>query len=368
MADLNFIPVPVEQLRALCMDVFQKLGTTHENARIITDVTLAADLRGIDSHGVGRLGFYVNYIRQGVIKLQAQPEVVYETPISALIDAHDGMGQPVSHQAMQLAIRKAEETGIGLVTVRSSNHYGIAGYYAMMALEKDLIGSSMTNASVFVSPTFGRDAMMGTNPIAVAVPCGEERPWVMDMATSIVPFGKLETYDRLGKELPLGWVTDETGQPSSDPLRVMTNLRSQPVRGGMLPLGGFGELMGGHKGYGLVTLVDILCGVLPGAFYANLVNPHGPDGTPLPAGLGHFFAALRIDAIRPVAEFKAGMDDLVRRLRGAPKAEGCDRIYIHGEKEYESTERRQREGVPLSPRLHAELCEIAREFNAPFPA
>lgn len=366
MEEINYHPVPVETLQKLCLGVFEKLGIEAQDARIITDVLIAADLRGIDSHGVGRLGFYVQGVKTGMMQPNAKTATVSETPIIALIDANGGMGHPVSYRAMKLAIRKAEEVGIGLVTVRNSNHYGIAGYYAMMALEKDFIGVSMTNASIFVAPTFGRDAMMGTNPIAVAVPAGEEKPWVLDMATSIVPFGKLETYHRLGKPIPSGWAADEKGAPTTNPKLVIDNMNRRPIRGGLMPLGGDGELMGGHKGYGLVTLVDILCGVLPGAMYANRIKPSTSEGKPLPAGLGHFFAALRVDAVRPPEEFKASMDDLQRRLKSAPKAEGQERIYVHGEKEFEIANRRAVEGIPLSPKLYEELQSIAADFKIPF--
>jgi LDH2 family malate/lactate/ureidoglycolate dehydrogenase len=255
--------------------------------------------------------------------------------------------------------------GVGFATVRNSNHYGIAGYYAMMALEEDCIGISMTNASVLVVPTFGRDAMLGTNPIAVAAPAGEEPAFVLDMATSTVPRGKLEVYKRLEKPLPLGWATDEDGEPSTDTERVLKNL-NQRLGGGLLPLGGAGELLRGYKGYGLSLLVDILCGVLPGAAYANLVYPKDEEGNPLPSAIGHFFGAWRVDAFRPVDEFKAAMDDLQQRLKNAPKAEGQDRIYIHGEKEHEEAKRNAREGVPLNPKVAADLQAIGEELGVAY--
>jgi len=294
-----------------------------------------------------------------------QEQVVRETPATALIDAGAGLGQPVSYRAMQMAIRKALEVGAGFVTVRNSNHYGIAGYYAMMALEHDCIGMSMTNADVLVVPTFGRNAMLGTNPIAVAAPAGEERPFVLDMATSTVPRGKLEVYHRLGKPMPLGWATDERGIATEDAGRVLENFKKR-AGGGLLPLGGEGELFSGHKGYGLALWVDIFCAVLSGAAYADLVYPKTPDGKPLPANLGHFFGAWRVDAFRPVEEFKTAMDDLQRRLKNTPKAEGATRIYIHGEKEYEETERRLREGIPLNPKVAADLQAIAAELGVEY--
>jgi len=328
-------------------------------------VLVAADLRGIDSHGVARLRRYVEGLQTGVMVARPQEQVVRETPATALIDAGAGLGQPVSYRAMQMAIRKALEVGAGFVTVRNSNHYGIAGYYAMMALEHDCIGMSMTNADVLVVPTFGRNAMLGTNPIAVAAPAGEEPPFVLDMATSTVPRGKLEVYHRLGKPMPLGWATDERGIATEDAGRVLENFKKR-AGGGLLPLGGEGELFSGHKGYGLALWVDVFCAVLSGAAYADLVYPRTPDGKPLPANLGHFFGAWRVDAFRPVEEFKAAMDDLQRRLKNTPKAEGATRIYIHGEKEYEETERRLREGIPLNPKVAADLQAIAAELGVEY--
>lgn len=359
------VRVWAEPLKDFCVRVFTTMGVPEEDAHITADVLVTADLRGIDSHGVARLRRYVDGLRSGMMVARPEVKVVTETPATALIDAGAGLGQPVSYRAMKKAIQKALDVGAGFVTVRNSNHYGIAGYYAMMALEHNCIGISMTNAAVLVVPTFGRDAMLGTNPIAVAAPAGEERPFVLDMATSTVPRGKLEVYHRLEKPIPLGWATDETGQPTADPGRVLENFKKR-AGGGLLPLGGAGELLGGHKGYGLVLWVDIFCAVLSGAAYADLVYPKTPDGKPLPSEIGHFFGAWRIDAFRPLEEFKAAMDDLQRRLKSAPKAEGQARIYIHGEKEYEEAERRSREGIPLNPKVAADLRAIAEELGVEY--
>jgi len=331
-----------------------------EDAFITADVLVLADLRGVDSHGVARLRRYVDGLRNGVMMARPNICVIHETPATALIDGGAGLGQPVSVRAMRMAIDKASQVGAGFVAVRNSNHYGIAGYYAMMALARDMIGISMTNADVLVVPTFGRDAMLGTNPISVAAPAGQERPFVLDMATSAVPRGKLEVYDRLGKPIPLGWATDETGQPTTDAHRVLENFRSR-AGGGLLPLGGAGEEYGGHKGYGLALLVDVLSGVLPGAGYANTIYPKTPEGKPLPANVGHFFGAIRVDAFRPLDEFKATMDDIIRRLKNSAKAEGHNRIYIHGEKEFEMEDDRRANGIPLHPKVVADLQKIAKE-------
>jgi L-2-hydroxycarboxylate dehydrogenase (NAD+) len=365
MAGETGTTVQPDALRAFCVRVFEKQGVPTSEAEITADVLLSANLRGIDSHGVARLRRYVKGLQDGVMLAQPEEKVVSKSATTALIDAGAGLGQPVSYRAMKLAIAKAVDYGTGFVTVRNSNHYGIAGYYAMMALDHDMIGISMTNAAVLVVPTFGRDAMLGTNPIAVAVPAGQERPYVLDMATSTVPRGKLEIYHRQEKSLPSGWATDETGTPTGDAARVLDNLLARRG-GGLLPLGGAGELMGGHKGYGLALLVDILSGVLPGAGYADNIYLKTPEGKPLPANVGHFFGAIKIGAFRPLDEFKAMMDDIIRRLKKSPKAAGADRIYIHGEKEYEEAERRARKGIPLGSKVETDLKAIAQELGVEY--
>ena len=354
--------VQADELRTFCRRVFEALDVPAADAAITADVLVAADLRGVDSHGVARLRRYVNGLRDGVMKSRPKTQVVGETSATALIDAGAGLGQPVSVRAMRLAIEKARSAGTGFVSVRNSNHYGIAGYYAMMALAHDCIGISMTNSAPLVVPTFGRDSILGTNPISVAAPAGQERPFVLDMATSVVPRGKLEVYNRQEKSIPLGWATDENGVPTTDAGRVLANVATG-IGGGILPLGGADEELGGHKGYGLTLLVDILCGVLSGAAYANLVYPRNEAGRPLPANLGHFFAAICVDAFRDVDAFKTDMDDLIRRLKNTPKATGQSRIYIHGEKEFEMAERRAREGIPLHPKVVADLRAVAGEVG-----
>lgn len=365
MPEETAVRVRAGTLTNFCVRVFRKLNVPEDDARITADVLVMADLRGIDSHGVARLRRYVDGLQAGVMVAKPGIKVVRETPATALIDAGAGLGQPVSRSAMQKAIQKAKKVGAGFVTVCNSNHYGIAGYYAMMALENDCIGISMTNADVLVVPTFGRNAMLGTNPIAVAAPANKERPFVMDMATSTVPRGKLEVCDRLSKPMPMGWATDERGVGTEDAHQVLENLKNRRG-GGLLPLGGEGELFSGYKGYGLALWVDIFCAVLSGAAFATQVYPKTSDGKPLPANLGHFFGAWRVDAFRPVDEFKAAMDDLQRQLKNTPKAEGQDRIYIHGEKEYEKTELYTREGIPLNPKVAADLKAIAREIGVEY--
>jgi len=366
MVSSDRVRVDPKRLTDFSTRVFLALGVPEEDAQITTDVLVAADLRGVDSHGVARLRRYMQGLRDGMMVPRPDIQVVHETPATALIDGGAGLGQPVGQRAMKLAIEKARNVGAGFVAVRNSNHYGIAGYYSMMALEEgNMLGMSMTNAAVLVVPTFGRDALLGTNPISVAAPSGQERPFVLDMATSTVPRGKLEVYNRMEKALPSGWATDEHGQETSDAAQVLANFK-QRAGGGLLPLGGAGELLGGHKGYGLALLVDILCGVLPGSGYANRVYPKDADGKPLPSDVGHFFGAWRIDGFRPVEAFQASMDDIIQRLKNLSKAEGQERIYIHGEKEYEEAERRQRDGIPLMKKVYEDLQAIAEEVGVEF--
>jgi LDH2 family malate/lactate/ureidoglycolate dehydrogenase len=338
------------------------MGVAGEDAHITADVLVQANLRGIDSHGVARLVRYVNGLRDGVMLARPEERIVVETPTTVTIDAGAGLGQPVSYRAMNMVIERAREYGCGFATVRNSNHYGIAGYYAMMALEHDMVGISTTNAAVLVAPTFGRNAMYGTNPIALAVPASEERPFVMDMATSTVPRGKLEVYHRQEKSLPLGWATDERGVPTANAARVLDNFTKR-AGGGLLPLGGAGEEFSGHKGYGMGLMVEILSAVLPGAAFLTSVYPKDAQGNPLPANLGHFFGAWRLDAFRPAEEFKADMDIFIRELRKGDVAEGAKRIYVHGEKEFEEADRRSEQGIPLESKVEASLRKIAADLG-----
>ena len=349
------------ELYDLCVRAIQKAGVLEHDARITADILVAADLRGVASHGVAHLRRYMDGLRGGTIVARPQEQVLAETPATAAMDAGAGLGQPVSFRAMQKAIQKASNAGVGFVTVRNSNHFGIAGYYAMMALERDCIGFTMTNASPKVIPTFGRNAVLGTNPIAVAAPAGRERPFVLDMATSTVSLGKLEIADQLDRRLPSGWATDASGLPAQDAHRALDEFKRN-VGGGLLPLGGEGELLSGYKGYGLALWVEVLSALLSGSAFATLTYPGRREGKPLPANLGHIFGAWRIDAFRPVDEFKAAMDDLQQLLKNAPKAEGHDRIYIHGEKEYEAMERNLRQGIPLNARVAADLDALAQEL------
>jgi len=336
---------------------FVKLGVPEADARISAEVLLSADLRGVDSHGIIRLDtYYGTRLRKGLIDPRARLEVVRETSTTLAMDGGSGLGQIVGYTAMQRCIEKARQSGIAMVTVRNSNHYGIAGYYAMMALPEDMIGVSFTNAQPLVAPTYGRKAMLGTNPIAVAAPALNNRPYVLDMATSIVPIGRITVYQKAGKEIPLGWGIDQKGDVTSDPTAVLEG-------GALMALGGT-DIMRGYKGYGLALLVDIFSGVLSGAaFGKEVAHPSAPKKH---ADVGHFFAAVRIDAFRPAQKFKEDMDALIEQLKNSPKAIGQERIYIHGEKEFERTERSLREGVPLLEKVVESLREAGSQVGVEF--
>jgi L-2-hydroxycarboxylate dehydrogenase (NAD+) len=351
------VKVRVADLHAFVTDVFEKLGVPRDDAKITADVLVAADRRGIGSHGVARLGRYAKYLEDGVVEPKPDIQVVSETPVTALVDGGNGLGQVVGAWAMKLCIKKAKESSLAFVAVRRSNHYGIAAYYSMMALDEGLIGISLTNSAPLVVPTFGKDMFYGTNPLSVAAPTWEERPFVLDMATSTVPRGKLEVYNRAGRELPLTWAVDAEGRPTSNAAEVLDNMLNRRG-GGLSPLGGATEDTGGHKGYGLGIMVDIFTGVLSGGYYGPLV--YGKKGEA--AGVCHFFGAMKIDNFIPPEDFKKSMDDLIRRLKGHTKAAGHERTWIHGEKEYEK-EDVQLEVVAISAKVAEALKDIGEKVG-----
>ena len=356
--------VDCEKLSIFVKNVFSTYGLTPEDAFICSDNLVKADLRGVHSHGVARLKRYVDSIESGQIFPLNKPSLVRETPSTAAVDGNAGLGQIVGHFSTRLAIDKAKKTGIGMVTVRNSNHYGIARYYSEMILHENMIGISMTNSAPLVVPTFGKEMVMGTNPISFAAPAQKNRPFFLDMATSVVPRGKLEVYGREGKAMPEGWAVDEKGKSTQNPAEVLQNMLKRSG-GGILPLGGEGELFSGYKGYGLAMLVDILCGVLSGGAYADLVYGE-KDGSSRPPDVGHFFMAIRIENFIDLETFREKMDDFISRVRNSAKAEGHSRIYIHGEKEYELFEKHQREGVPVQEKVYETLKGIAKGRNVEF--
>lgn len=343
-----------QKLWELTVEVFTRKGYCREDCEKIADVLLASDRMGIESHGVQRLKLYTYSLEIGRIHQGAQWEIVKETPVSAVIDAHDAIGQPVSVAAMQIAIDKAKQSGVGIVTVRDSNHYGIAGYYSKMAADQGLIGISMTNTEALVVPTFGKEPMMGTNPIAVTVP-GKPHPFHLDMATSVVPAGKMEVYAKAGKELPEGWLMNSDGTGSTDPNDFL-RIRATKSLGGIFPIGGIGETHSGHKGYGLSLLVELFCGILSGGRTSNEVRV-----VPNVDKVCHFFMAIDHsifgDKDQMEARFSAYLDD----IRHSSLADGETVIYTHGDKAYAHMAKVKETGVKVNDKTYAEIVDICRQ-------
>lgn len=336
------------------VQVLRKMGVPDEDAAITAENLVKADLRGIESHGVARLKRYTDGIKNGVVKTRPEIKVLRESPVTALVDGGFGLGQVVSYRAMNLAIEKAKRNYVGLVGVRNSNHFGIAGFYGLMALKQDLIGLVMTNTRPLVAHTFSKQKLVGTNPICVCVPTGGQG-FVLDMATSVAPIGKMEVARRVGKKVPVGWGIDPDGNLTDDPEKIS--------KGALLPLGGLGEVLGGHKGYGLAAVVDILCGVLTGASWGAGV---GETQGPAPANVGHFFGAMNVEAFMPLSEFKARMDELISSLKGATKLPGAEEIYVAGEKSAYTESVRREKGVALDSKTIEMLRQLGAETGVPF--
>lgn len=354
MAD--FSDVKIDVMRKFTEDVFTALGVPEEDAKITADVLIAANRRGINSHGVARLKRYVGYIKNSKMNPKTEINVIKETPVSLLVSAGNGLGQVAGYKVMNMVIDKTKNSGLCFASVKDSNHYGIAAYYSMMALKEDFIGISLTNSAPLVLPTFGKQAVIGTNPLSIAAPTKTEKPFILDMATSTVPRGKLEVYNRMGKPIPDAWATDEKGYPSTDVAKVLDNMLNRKG-GGLLPLGGATEEMGSHKGYGLSVMVDILSGVLSSGCFGSIIYSNKQA-----AGVCHFLGAINPDIFITKDEFKDNMDKFIAILRDSDKAEGKDRIYIHGEKEFENEER-QKETVSISNKVVENLREIGKDIG-----
>lgn len=347
-----------DTLLSLCRDAFSRFGFSGEDAEIITDVLLLSDLYGIESHGMQRMVRYHKSIERGMIKVDVVPEVVHETPVSAVIDGHDGMGQLIGHKAMTMAISKAKTTGIGAVSVRNSNHYGIAGYYANLACAEGLLGMSCTNSAAIMVPTFGRKAMLGSNPIAVSMPA-EPYNFFFDASTTVVTRGKLEIYNKLSEPLPKGWAIDKNGHPSTDADNVLTNITNKSG-GGIVPLGGSTEELGSHKGYGYGMLCEILSAILSGGQTSNHTMTEGRGG------ICHFFLAINPALFGDPEQIKAHLSEFLREMRESPKAEGQTRIYTHGEKEIEAVAERMANGIPVNDNTMVEVKELCEALGLDF--
>ncbi|HAM15057.1 MAG TPA: malate dehydrogenase [Eggerthellaceae bacterium] len=349
----------IDTLERFCADVFAAFGFTAEESANISDVLLTADLYGIESHGMQRMVRYHKGIEKGQIHRDAQPEVVFETPVSAVVDGHAGMGQLIGAFAMEKAIQKAEATGMGIVSVRNSNHYGIAGYYAQMATERGLIGFSCTNSEAIMVPTFSRQAMIGSNPIAIAAPA-EPYPFLFDASTTVVTRGKLEMYNKMGKPLPQGWALDENGQPSDEAPRVLANIVGKNG-GGIMPLGGSTETLGSHKGYGWGMVAELFSSILSLGVTSDECCTF-PDKT----GICHGFAAINPAMFGDAQAIKQHLSEYLQKLRTSPLAEGAERIYTHGEKEVAAEVDRRANGIPVNDGTMVELLDLCAYLKLDF--
>jgi len=354
--------VSFDYMKDFMKSVLVASGINHNDAEIVADVLITADKRGIDSHGIGRLKpIYIDRIRQGILNPVTDIEIVKETPTTAVLDGHNGMGHVISHKAMSMAVEKAEKLGMGMVAVRNSTHYGIAGYYTLMATQKGMIGITGTNARPSIAPTFGVENMLGTNPMTFGIPTDEEFPFVLDCATSITQRGKIEVYGRLDKDIPKGWVVDKNGVERTDTKDILVDLTKGDAA--LLPLGGAGEELGGYKGYGYATVVEILSAALQAGSYLKMLSGFDPSGKRVPYPLGHFFIAIKVEAFTELGSFKKITGDILRDLRNSRKAPGHDRIYTAGEKEYLVWQYRKNKGVPLNESLMNEMEWMRNEYN-----
>jgi len=352
-----------KNLHSFSYKIFKSIGCVDEEAKLASDVLISADLRGVDSHGVARLSGYIRLYEKDRLNPNPNIRIIHETPSTAAIDGDRGLGLVVAPKAMEIAIEKAKKVGSGWVAIKNSNHFGIAGYHAMMALPHDMIGLSMTNASPLVAPTFSKERLLGTNPIAEAIPADKQPPYVADFATTTAANGKLEILQRKNEETPLGWIQNAEGQDSTNPNELKNG-------GALLPLGSNRD-HGSHKGYCLGSIVDILSAVLSGAnfgpwappFVSFLPMPEDPVGD----GLGHFLGTWRIDAFRPKEEFKKNMDIWIERFRKAKTTDNQERVFIPGDPEREFELDRREKGIPILDKVIQDLTELGDRMGIPFP-
>ncbi|HKW61372.1 MAG TPA: Ldh family oxidoreductase [Candidatus Acidoferrum sp.] len=362
MAEIESKIFPIEKLREFCIRVFLHFGVPKNDAEQAADVLACADLRGIDSHGVARMYSYFGMLSEGHINPKAKIKVVRSTASTATVDGDNGLGLVIGPQANRIAMDMAEKAGSGWVSVRNTNHYGIAGYYVLQALKRDLIGWAMTNSTKLVAPLWGAERMLGTNPIAIAFPGKEEPPIVIDLATSAAAYGKIEIARRKSEPIPAGWAINRDGRNTTNPDELIDG-------GAMLPLGSERE-RGGHKGYALAMMVDILCGPLSGANWGPFAPPFAlrqeiPKRS-VGKGIGHFFGAMRIDGFIDADEFKRQIDDYVRVFRATKPAPGTNGPLIPGDPEREAEQARRKRGVPLILPVIEDLREIAKKTGIPF--
>ncbi|MHA2226573.1 MAG: Ldh family oxidoreductase [Candidatus Hodarchaeales archaeon] len=351
---MSITHIEAKVLQNFMQDVFIGIGVPKEDAEICADVLIRSDLRGIESHGIQRLKMYYDRIRQGIQNADTKINIIKETETTALVDAGHGMGHVAAYRSMRIAIEKAKQYGTGAVAVRNSTHYGIAGYYALMAIQEGMIGLSLTNARPSIAPTFGVEPMLGTNPLTIGCPTDEEFPFLIDCATSITQRGNIEVLARTETPTPAAWIIGKNGETPTNTVAILDEL----VKGtaALLPLGGVGEILGGHKGYGYATIVEILAAALSGGpFMKDLTLAKGYK-------LGHFFLAINIESFISLEIFKKIAGEIVRGLRKSKKAPGHERIYTAGEKEYEMELERQKTGIPVNSSILEELITMQKEL------
>jgi LDH2 family malate/lactate/ureidoglycolate dehydrogenase len=354
--------VDFETLENFMKDALMGAGIPEKDADIISDVLIESDKRGIDSHGIGRLKpIYIDRIDAGIMNTETKIDVVHDEQACAVLDGNNGLGHVVSKKAMEMAIEKAEEFGLGMVAVRNSTHYGIAGYYPLMAIEKGMIGMTGTNARPSIAPTNGVENMLGTNPLTIGFPTDEEFPFVLDCATSVSQRGKIEVYGRAGKDLPPGWVIGNDGKTRTDTQQILVDLTKG--KAALAPLGGLGEMTAGFKGYGYATVVEVLSAALQDGAYLKSLNGFDADGNKIPYPLGHFFIAINPAKFLGVDIFKKVAGNIMRDLRNSKVAPGADKIYTAGEKEYEAWEYRKVHGCPVPEALQKNMIELRDRYG-----
>ncbi|WP_320128291.1 Ldh family oxidoreductase [uncultured Sphaerochaeta sp.] len=359
-ADCAWIHFP--ELEKFMVDALVHAGIPASDAKIIGDVLIESDKRGIDSHGIGRLKpIYIDRIDIGIMDPITNIEVVKDQDATAVLDGHNGMGHVVGKKAMDMAIEKAKKYGMGMVVVRNSNHYGIAGYYATMATQAGMIGVTGTNARPSIAPTFGVENMLGTNPLTFGLPTDEAFPFVLDCATSVSQRGKIEVYGRAGKELPPGWVIDHEGKTRTDTKQVLVDLTTGQAA--LTPLGGIGDMTGGYKGFGYATVVEILCAALQDGAWMKALNGFDENHKPIPYPLGHFFIAIDPEHFMGLETFKRIAGTICRQLRASEKAPGEDYIFTAGEKEYLAYQYRLEHGCPVPPSLQKVMVTLRDRFK-----
>ncbi|MDC7240872.1 MAG: Ldh family oxidoreductase [Spirochaetales bacterium] len=361
--DCEWMDFPV--LEDFMKQALQNCGIPEADADIISDVLIESDKRGIDSHGIGRLKpIYIDRIDAGIMNPLTKVDVIKETETTAVLDGNNGMGHVVSKQAMQMAIDKAKAHGMGMVAVRNSTHYGIAGYYTSMATKAGMIGMTGTNARPSIAPTFGVENMLGTNPLTIGLPTDEEFDFILDCATSVSQRGKLEVYGRAGKDLPPGWVIDENGKTRTDTQQVLVDLTKG--KAALAPLGGLGEETAGYKGFGYATVVEVLSAALQDGKFMKDLNGFDADGNKIPYPLGHFFIAINTEAFMGEKVFRSVAGAIMRGLRESKKAPGEERIYTAGEKEYVAWNYRKDHGCPVPLPLQKQMSELRDRWNMDF--